>query len=150
MAHNPHVQIEFTSSEVDVPVASMLPSFGCGGECIFVGRTRHEIHTQLGALTALHYDSYEDMARGEIETIATEVIQQFSVQVIRVTHTIGTVPVDGASVVIAIGSDHRDEAFQACRYLIDNLKERVPIWKQEEWTGGTTWVDGIKLEATSS
>ena len=78
-----------------------------------------------------------------------EAIQQFSINAVRVTNTIGSVPVNGASVVIAVGSDHRDEAFLACRYLIDNLKVRVPIWKQEAWTNGSIWVDGNQLVATS-
>ena len=150
MANDPHVQVEFASSEIDVIRAIELPSIGCGGECVFVGRTRPEIHPQHGALIALHYDCYEDMAQTEIETIALEAIEQFSVQLVRVTHTIGKVPVNGASVVIAVGSHHRDEAFQACRRLIDNLKSRVPIWKQEEWADGATWVEGNRLVATSA
>ena len=150
MAINPHVQIEFTTGEIDVTVASELPSIGCGGECIFVGRTRFETNAEHGNLTALQYDCYEEMAKAEIALISDEAITEFSVRCIRITHSVGTVPIHKVSVVIAVGSDHRDEAFRACRYLIDELKARVPIWKQEKWDTQTIWVEGIPLEQTAT
>ena len=150
MTTEPHVQIEFTADQINVSTASKLPTIGCGGECVFIGRTRPEAHAEHGELTALQYDCYEDMARTELALIADEAITEFSVRCIRITHSVGTVPIHKVSVVIAVGSDHRDEAFRACRYLIDELKARVPIWKQEKWDTQTIWVEGIPLEQTAT
>ncbi len=85
------------------------------------------------------------MAQAELRLLAEEAISRFSVRHIRVTHSIGTVKIDEASVVIAVSSDHRDDAFTACRFMIDLLKQRVPIWKQEKWADGTTWSNGTPL-----
>lgn len=140
------IQIEFITNAIDVVEASTLPSIGCGGECVFVGRTRPELHATHGDLIALNYDCYEEMAEKELQALAQEVIDRFDVRVVRVTHSKGAVAIDEASVVIAVGSDHRDDAFLACRFMIDLLKQRVPIWKQEQWADGTTWSDGVPLK----
>ena len=150
MPIEPHVQIEFTIDAVDVPSASKLPSIACGGECIFVGRTRPETHTSHGELIALQYECYEDMARTELQLIAHEAIAVYSVQCVRITHSVGKVSTHQASVVIAVGGEHRADAFDACRFLIDNLKTRVPIWKQEQWETEMTWVEGETMEQSSS
>ena len=150
MASKSHIRIEFTTNEIIVSTATELPTVGCGGECVFIGRTRPETHAVHGELIALQYDWYEDMARKELALIADEAITEFSVRCIRITHNVGNVPVQAASVVVAVGSDHRDEAFRACRFLIDNLKIRVPIWKQEQWKTETAWVSGEVLEQPAS
>lgn len=150
MTIEPHVQIEFTADQINVSTASELPTIGCGGECVFIGRTRPEAHAEHGDLTALQYDCYEDMARTELALIADEAIAEFSIRCIRITHSVGHVPVHDASVVIAVGSNHRDEACKACRFLIDNLKTRVPIWKQEKWKTEMTWASGEPLEQSAS
>ena len=150
MTIEPHVQIKFTADQINVSTASELPTIGCGGECVFIGRTRPEAHTEHGDLIALQYDCYENMARTELALIADKAIATFSVRCIRITHSAGNVPVHDASVVIAVGSNHRDEACKACRFLIDNLKTRVPIWKQEKWRTEMTWVAGEPLEQPAS
>jgi molybdopterin synthase catalytic subunit len=139
------IEINFVPSALDVPSASALPSTGSGADCIFVGRTRPECHEKHGDLTALQYECYTELATTELENIALEAIARFSANCIRITHSIGTVPVHEASVVIAVRCDHRREAFSACRFLIDLLKLRVPIWKQEIWSDGTTWSPGKEL-----
>jgi len=139
------IQINFVPSAVDVRSASVLPPSACGGDCIFVGRTRPEQHTTYGDLTALQYECYIDLATQELENIAHEAIARFSASYIRITHSIGLVPIHEASVVIAVSCAHRREAFSACQFLIDLLKQRVPIWKQEKWADGTTWSEGKEL-----
>ncbi len=145
---NKQIDIQFTVNAVDVASASVLPSIGCGGECIFVGRTRPENNEHNGDLLALQYDCYQEMAETELQTLAQEAINRFEARHVRVTHSVGRVAIDEASVVIAVSSNHRDDAFTACRFLIDLLKQRVPIWKQEMWADGTTWSDGVPI-ATS-
>jgi molybdopterin synthase catalytic subunit len=142
---NNQIDILFTENAVDVVSASILPAIGCGGECIFIGRTRPEDNATHGPLLALHYDCYQEMAEKELRTLAQEAINRFEIRHIRVTHSVGRVATNEASVVIAVASDHRDDAFTACRFMIDLLKQRVPIWKQEMWTDGTTWSEGAPL-----
>ena len=145
MVHETKIQITFEHKSVDVEKASALPSIGCGGECIFVGRTRPEKNQKHGALVALSYDCYEEMAERELRKLAEEAINRFEIRHVCITHSVATVPIDEASVVIAVSSDHRDDAITACRFLIDLLKQRVPIWKQEMWEDGTTWPIGTPL-----
>jgi molybdopterin synthase catalytic subunit len=148
MEHKAHIQISFNHEAIDVEKASALPSIGCGGECIFVGKTRPEDNPTHGKLLALSYECYEELAEREIRTLAEEVINRFEVRHVRVTHSVSTVKVHEASVVIAVSSDHREDAFTACKFMIDLLKQRVPIWKQEMWEDGTTWSNGIPLTTT--
>jgi molybdopterin synthase catalytic subunit len=86
------------------------------------------------------------MAEKELRSVAKEAIDRYSTRVVRVTHAIGRVAIDEASVVIATSSEHRKDAFDACQYIIDGLKQRVPIWKQELWADGTTWKNGKPLQ----
>ncbi len=145
MGLDTQIEICFEANGVNAEQASSLPSIGCGGECIFVGRTRPEHNETHGKLLALQYDCYQEMAEVELRKIAEEAINRFEVRHVRVTHSVGRVGIDEASVVIAVASDHRDDAFTACRFMIDLLKQRVPIWKQEMWADGTTWKDGVPL-----
>ena len=145
MSNKAQIQISFVENAIDVENASLLPSLGCGGECIFIGRTRSEKHDTYGQLSCLLYDCYRHMAETELISLAEEAINRFGVLFVKVTHSIGRVDVDEASVVIAVASNHRDDAFVACRFMIDMLKQRVPIWKQEQWVDGTTWPEGAKL-----
>jgi molybdopterin synthase catalytic subunit len=145
MDHDP-INIQLAQHEIDVVSASSLPSIGCGGECIFVGRTRPEHHEKHGNLLALQYACYPEMAEKELRSVAKEAIDRYSTRVVRVTHAIGRVAIDEASVVIATSSEHRKDAFDACQYIIDELKQRVPIWKQELWADGTTWKNGKLLQ----
>ena len=140
------ISINFTEHAIDVESASSLPSIGCGGECIFVGRTRPESHKIHGDLLFLQYECYLEMAELELQKCAMEAIDCFPIRYVAVTHAIGRVAVGEASVVIAVSSNHRSDAFTACRFIIDVLKERVPIWKQEMWADGTTWNEGNLLQ----
>ena len=139
MGKDPIISVLFVEGEVDVSKHSLLPNIGCGGECIFVGRTRPDHHEKHGKLIALHYDCYKKMAQSQLEKLAEEAVARFNVRVIQICHSCGKVPIDGASVVIAVGSNHRDDAFLACQFLIDLLKSQATIWKQEVWAEGTTW-----------
>ena len=140
-----NIQIEFEQETVNVENASILPRIGCGGECIFVWRTRPEVNDKHGELVALRYDCYQEMAENELHILAQDAIDRFRVRHVRITHSIGKVAINEASVVIAVSSNHRDDAFNSCSFIIDLLKKRVPIWKQEIWADGTTWSDGVLL-----
>jgi molybdopterin synthase catalytic subunit len=130
---------------VDGPVVddgwSSVPG-KAGAECVFLGRTRGEMHIEHGPLALLRYEAYEAMAKQVLEALANEAARRFGCLAVRVHHALGDVPVGDASVVVNVVCSHRAAAFEACRFLIDALKEQAPIWKQEVWADGSTWSQG--------
>ncbi|WP_297214982.1 molybdenum cofactor biosynthesis protein MoaE [Thermoplasma sp.] len=80
---------------------------------------------------ALYYESYREMAIREIESMVNYCVERFGITDAAVVHRIGTVRITEDSVVIAVSAPHRDQAFSACRYIIDQIKERAPIWKRD-------------------
>jgi molybdopterin synthase catalytic subunit len=111
-----------------------------GAVCLFVGVVRNE--NQGRAVLRLEYEAYEEMALALMEEIATETGRRFPVTAVRLVHRLGRLEVGEASVAVAVSSPHRPEAFAACRFAIDTLKSRVPIWKKEVYADGSTWLDG--------
>ncbi len=110
---------------------------GRGGTCVFLGSVRND-----GDVTAIEYSAYDDMAIGEIARMIDEAQARWPGATILVQHRLGLVPVGEASIAIVAAAPHRDEAFAACRYMIEEVKKRLPIWKKELHSDGTaTWVD---------
>jgi len=116
-----------------------------GGECVFLGRTRGEMHEKHGALQLLRYTAYESMARRVLESLAAAAVKDHGALFVRIHHGMGQVPVGQASVLIQVVCGHRDQAFEACRMLIDRLKSEAPIWKSEVWADGATWSRGLEV-----
>lgn len=114
----------------------------CGGECVFLGRTRDETHAEFGQLIRLEYESYEPMTAKLLETMAADAIEKFGCHAVRIVHAQGAVEPGEASIVIQTATPHRGEAFESCRYVIDRIKHELPIWKHEIWENGRTFVDG--------
>src|SRR4051812_38238462 len=113
-----------------------------GGVAIFLGTTRTETSPDGDPLLALHYESYAEMAARQLQELAQRVREKWPVLKLVILHRTGRVEVGQPSVVIAVSTPHRAEAFEACRFLIDTLKAEVSIWKQEVWAEGpATWVD---------
>lgn len=111
-----------------------------GGTALFVGTTRAE--SGLREVAELRYEAYEELALAELRAVADEAGRTFGATV-AVAHRVGPVAVGEPSVVVAASAGHRPAAFAACRYVIDELKARAPIWKQTVHADGTaTWVDG--------
>ena len=101
----------------------------------FVGVTRGN---QAGQeVMELHYEAYEPMAIKEMNVIAAEAKEKFEIEKVAIHHRIGVVPVGEPSVIISVSSAHRAPALDACRFLIEILKERVPIWKKEYFVKGS-------------
>lgn len=100
-------------------------------------------HHEGRAVTRLEYEAYDSMARAEMVRIAAEV--ETSMVGVRVAcgHRVGTLEVGEVAVVCAASAPHREEAFSACRRLIDELKHRVPIWKREHGPDGASWVGWV-------
>lgn len=111
-----------------------------GGTATFVGTTRREAAQR--EVVAISYEAYEELARAELERIAEEAAARFGAS-IALAHRVGRVDVGQPSVMVAASAPHRAAAFSACRFGIDELKLRVPLWKQMVYTDGTeAWVDG--------
>lgn len=114
---------------------------GAGGTCAFVGTVRDR--SDEGEVTGLTYEAWEELAARRLEAIAAEVAARWPLRRIAVVHRYGELAVGEASVVIAVSAAHRAEAFDACRELIERLKQDVPIWKKEHRTSGeSAWVMG--------
>jgi molybdopterin synthase catalytic subunit len=111
---------------------------GAGAIVTFVGTTRD--NNEGRRIYSLEYEAYPGMAEKEMRKLGEEAIKNWQVKKIGVLHRVGHVPIGEASVMIAVASPHRDDGFKACRYIIDELKKRVPIWKKELYEGGELWI----------
>ncbi|MGH7778374.1 MAG: molybdenum cofactor biosynthesis protein [Candidatus Binataceae bacterium] len=109
-----------------------------GAVVTFAGTTRQ---TNAGRqVTRLEYEAYEPMALSEMRKLAREAGKRWPIVRIAIAHRIGVVEIGETSVAIAVAAAHRGEAFEACRFAIDRLKETVPIWKKEHFEGGELWI----------
>lgn len=112
---------------------------GNGAAASFVGLVRN--HHQGRAVERLEYSAYEPMAEEIIGQVVAEAAERWSAA-IAVEHRLGTLTVGDVAVAVVAASAHRGEAFEACRYVIEQLKKRVPIWKKEHYADGSVdWVD---------
>src|SRR5688572_13705267 len=108
-----------------------------GGTCVFLGTVRTD-----DDVTAIDYSAYEAMALEEAERILGEALARWPDARVMLQHRLGVIPAGEASIAIAAAAPHRDEAFTACRYVIEEVKKRLPIWKKElRGDGSTTWVE---------
>ncbi len=114
---------------------------GAGGVDVFLGVVRDESHG--GAVTRLDYSAYETMAVAEMQRIADAIEREWPGVRACALHRVGSLTVGEIAVVCAASAPHRDEAFRACRALIDRIKEHVPIWKREFGPDGATWVGWV-------
>jgi molybdopterin synthase catalytic subunit len=123
-----------------------------GAVLLFLGQTRSSPGTPAPgqeaeaarhagrAVQALDYEAFEAMAVAVLHQVADEIAERFGVTRLAILHRTGEVPLGEASVVIAVAAGHRGEAFEACRYAIEELKARTPIWKSERFTDGSVWI----------
>lgn len=111
----------------------------CGGICIFIGTVRNS--TKNKEVIRLDFSAYRPMAIKEMKKIAEECIRDKGIFRIAIHHATGDLAIGDIPVVIAASAPHRGEAFSACQYAIDRLKETVPIWKKEYFHDGEVWVN---------
>lgn len=109
-----------------------------GGICVFVGAVRE--FTQAQQVVGLEFETYEKMALKEMDKIADRALSKWSLNKVVMKHAVGTKNVTEPVVIVGASSAHRSECFEACRFLIDTLKETVPIWKKELFKDKTVWV----------
>ncbi len=109
-----------------------------GAVVTFLGTTR--LFAEGKKVVRLDYEAYEEMALKEMEKIRQEIQTEWDLEDVAIVHRIGRVDIGEISLVVAVASPHRKEAFQACHEAVDRLKERVPIWKKEFFEDGYHWV----------
>ena len=136
---------ELVHRAIDVPgLISAATRADCGALAVFLGTTRD--HHEGRKVVSLAYEAYEPMALAALEVLEREALERFEVAACRVVHRLGEVPTGEASVAVVVAAAHRASAFDACRWTMDELKRRVPIWKKERFQGGDEgWVEGTPL-----
>jgi molybdopterin synthase catalytic subunit len=123
-----------------VALASEVRGDGDGAVSLFLGTVR-DVNAGRSVLF-LEYEAYPEMAEREMERIAAEARSRFAVDAVAIVHRVGRVAIGEASIGIAVGAPHRAAAMDACRFVIDRMKVRAPIWKREHFAGGAVWVEG--------
>ena len=109
-----------------------------GAIATFIGTTRN--NNEGRKVIALDYEAYPEMAEKELARIGADAKRKWKIERMAITHRIGPVQITEPSVIIAVSAAHRDDAFQACRFAIEEIKKTVPIWKKEMFEGGEVWI----------
>ena len=137
-----HDQILLTSEPLEIStVVSQVTDPSAGGIAVFLGTTRSETNAKGQSLIALDYDAYAEMAHAQLADLAKRARDRWRISRLSILHRTGRVAIGEPSVLIAVSTPHRAEAFEACKWLIDTLKSEAAIWKKEIWDDGSaTWV----------
>ncbi len=132
--------IEITAEPLDhARITDRVRSYQAGAVCTFLGTVREM--TGNRQTVALAYEAYPEMALKKMAELEAEARRRWPVIELVLAHRVGELALGEVSVVVAVSCPHRSESFEACRWLIDTLKEVVPIWKKERWADGQEeWV----------
>ena len=131
--------IEISEQQLNAEIITNLVRRDSNGAVVtFLGNTRDNFEGK--GVIRLEYEAYVKMAVKKLEEIRQEMMQEFGIEDIAIAHRIGVVDIGETSLVVAVASPHRTEAFQACHKVVDRVKEIVPIWKKEVYTDGSRWV----------
>jgi molybdopterin synthase catalytic subunit len=134
-----------TSEPLDLQtLVTVVTAAGMGAVTTFLGLVRD--HNQGRRVLHLVYEAYEPLAEKALQRIVSEAQEQWPSVLLAVHHRTGKLWIGEASVAIAAGSPHRADAFAACRYAIERVKQIVPIWKHEYFEGGDVWIEGATAD----
>ena len=129
--------IEITEAELSYQkLYEFVEASSCGAVNIFIGTVRD--HAEGQDVEALEYHGYQEMAEKELAAICDNALQKWAIFRIAVQHRLGLLNLKEASVMIIVSSSHRDVAFAACRFIIEEIKEKLPIWKKEHFVDGNS------------
>ncbi|HWP91698.1 MAG TPA: molybdenum cofactor biosynthesis protein MoaE [Thermodesulfobacteriota bacterium] len=132
---------KITAKKIKVqPIIRKVLSIESGASVVFIGTVRKLSRGR--EIENLEYEAYEEMALREFSKIADEVKEKWSITRVGIAHRIGKLEPGEVTLVIAVSAPHREDAYQASRYIIEELKKTVPIWKKEVWEGGEEWIQG--------
>ena len=111
-----------------------------GAVALFLGVVRDN---NLGRrVLYLEYDAYPEMAERKLREVAEEALARWPITDVAIAHRTGRLEIGETSLLVAVSSPHRHDAFAACHHIVNRIKEIVPIWKKEVWEGGEGWVEG--------
>jgi molybdopterin synthase catalytic subunit len=135
------LSVEITRAEISMEVLTeSVRTDNTGGIVSFIGTVRAE--SKGKKIEKLDYEVYEEMALKELEALEKRALEEFELENIIIVHRIGTFKVSERVVAILVAARHRKDAFSACQFIIDELKQSVPIWKKEYAVDGEYWVEG--------
>jgi molybdopterin synthase catalytic subunit len=131
--------IAITETPIDtLEVIAAVQAEGAGAINVFIGTVRNQ--TQAKPVVQLDFEAYDSMAVKKMQEIADQAASRWPVQKVAIVHRKGSLQIGDAAVVIAVSTPHRKASFEACEFIIDTLKEVVPIWKKEIFEDGAVWV----------
>jgi molybdopterin synthase catalytic subunit len=132
--------VEITENVIDFEaVTNSVRSNQAGAVCLFLGTVREM--TGGKQTSSLDYEAYPEMARKKMVELELEARNRWPAIEVAIVHRVGHLELGDVSVAVAVSTPHRGQSFEACRWIIDTLKEVVPIWKKEVWADGTEeWV----------
>ena len=134
--------ISITEKPIDVDkLLDYVSDQSSGASVLFTGTVRD--HNEQDKVSKLHYEAYQEMAEKILQEIENEVHTKWKINKFIAIHRTGTLKVGEVSVAVAVSSGHRKEAFEACKFGIDSIKEKAPIWKKEFSKSGTEWLEGV-------
>jgi molybdopterin synthase catalytic subunit len=111
-----------------------------GAVVLFLGVVRNN---SLGRrVLYLEYDAYPEMAERKLWEVAEDAVARWPITDVAIGHRTGRLEIGETSLLVAVSSPHRHDAFAACHHIVNRIKEVVPIWKKEVWEGGETWIEG--------
>ena len=128
----------------DASITDIVSDNAHGATVLFQGITRN--NTGNREVLFLEYEAYAPMAEKTLNQVRDEILSKWDVK-IAIHHRIGRVDIGQTSLLVAVGSAHREAAFEACQYSVDRIKQIVPIWKKEHFIGGEVWIgdaDGFR------
>jgi molybdopterin synthase catalytic subunit len=137
------IKVTRENFSIDEVVAS-IRSGGMGAIVIFIGTVRD--NSKGRDVDRIEIQVYEEMAAKQLQAIREEAIAKFVVEGVAIVHRYGSLGVSENIMMIAVGAGHRPEAFEACRYILETIKEKVPLWKKEFTPEGDYWIEGEKYE----
>jgi len=119
-----------------------------GAIATFIGTTRN--NNEGRKVISLDYEAYPEMAEKELARLGEEAKIKWNIQRMAIVHRIGPVQITEPSVIIAVSAAHRSDAFEACRFAIEEIKKSIPIWKKEIFEGGEVWIGSQSGEPLTS
>ena len=135
------MQIEITTGPLaPEPFLQHVRHDESGAVALFLGVVRDHSHGRR--VLYLEYDAYAEMAERKLREVAEEALARWPVTDVAIAHRTGRLEIGETSLLVAVSSPHRQEAFAACHHIVDRIKEVVPIWKKEVWEGGEAWIEG--------
>jgi len=140
LAERESVWIDVQSDPIDTDALSRFVADPAAGSIVVFSGTVRDHSPGRTDVSRLDYEAYGDVAVAKIAEIVDEAQSRWPILRVAAIHRVGALAVGEPAVCVAVSTAHRKDGFDACRYIIDQLKSRVPIWKKEHWPGGAEWV----------